>query len=121
VRIQGELLNLGISVSATAIASVLRSSGLGPAPRRIGPTWSEFLRAQAQSMLGSGLRFAVGDDGLHGAAAEPSGSAEDGPDRQVEADDHLSPVDSVDPRAASRGRRSCRHRIDRTLATDPQE
>jgi hypothetical protein len=45
VRIQGELLKLGISVSATTIATVLRVSGLGPAPRRIGPSWSEFLRA----------------------------------------------------------------------------
>jgi transposase len=101
VRIQGELLKLGISVSATTIATVLRSSGLGPAPRRIGPTWSEFLRAQAQSMLGSGLRFAVGDDGLDGFAAEPRGSAEDGPDRQVEADDNLSLADAAEPRLAS--------------------
>jgi hypothetical protein len=52
MRIEGELLKLGISVSATTIATVLRSSGLGPAPRRIGPSWSEFLRAQAHSMLG---------------------------------------------------------------------
>jgi putative transposase len=36
MRIQGELLKLGISVSATTIASVLRVSGLGPAPRRSG-------------------------------------------------------------------------------------
>ncbi len=37
-------------VSATTIATVLRRYGLGPAPRR-GPTWSEFLRAQAAGML----------------------------------------------------------------------
>jgi hypothetical protein len=55
MRIQGELLKLGINVSATTVATVLRVSGLGPAPRRIGPSWSEFLRAQAQSMLGAGL------------------------------------------------------------------
>src|SRR5262249_20653738 len=55
VRIQGELLKLGISISATTIATVLRVSGLGPAPRRIGPSWSEFLRAQAPSMLDAGL------------------------------------------------------------------
>jgi hypothetical protein len=47
LRIKGELLKLGITVSATTIANVLRRRGLGPAPRRIGPTWSEFLRAQA--------------------------------------------------------------------------
>jgi homeodomain-containing protein len=70
VRIQGELLKLGISVSATTVANVLRSFGVGPAPRRIGPTWSEFLRAQAQSMLGGNLGSALGDDRLACARAE---------------------------------------------------
>jgi hypothetical protein len=55
MRVQGELLKLGINVSATTVATALRVSGLGPAPRRVGPSWSEFLRAQAQSMLGAGL------------------------------------------------------------------
>jgi len=48
MRIQGELKGLGISVSATTIATVLRSARLGPAPRRIGPSWSEFLRGSAR-------------------------------------------------------------------------
>jgi hypothetical protein len=55
MRIRGELLKLGINVSATTIATVLRVSRLGPAPRRIGPSWSQLLRAQAQSMLDAGL------------------------------------------------------------------
>jgi len=50
MRIRGELLKLGVRVSATTIATVLRRSGLGPAPRR-GPTWREFLRHQAAGML----------------------------------------------------------------------
>jgi putative transposase len=50
VRIQGELRKLGIRVGATTIRSVLRRSGFGPAPRRGGPSWGEFLRAQAQGM-----------------------------------------------------------------------
>jgi len=50
LRIRGELLKLGVRVSATTIATVLRRSGLGPAPRR-GPTWSEFLRSQAAGIL----------------------------------------------------------------------
>jgi transposase InsO family protein len=50
VRIQGELRKLGIRVSATSIRRVLRRHGLGPVPRK-GPTWSEFLRAQAKSVL----------------------------------------------------------------------
>ena len=51
MRIEGELLKLGIGVSATTIATVLCRSGLGPAPRRLGPSWSEFLRAQAYGLL----------------------------------------------------------------------
>ncbi len=48
MRIRGELAKLGIRVSATAIRTLLRRSGLGPAPRRSGPTWREFLSAQAE-------------------------------------------------------------------------
>ncbi len=47
----GELAKLGIRVSATAIRTLLRRSGLGPAPRRSGPTWREFLAAQAEGIL----------------------------------------------------------------------
>src|SRR5207237_1435235 len=51
VRISGELAKLGIKVSATKIRGLLRPHGLGPAPRRSGPTWSEFLRAQGAGIL----------------------------------------------------------------------
>jgi putative transposase len=51
VRIQGELRKLGIGVGATTIRSLLRSAGLGPAPRRTGPSWSEFLRLQAGGII----------------------------------------------------------------------
>ncbi len=51
VRIQGELRKLGIAVGATTIRALLRRSGLGPAPRRAGPTWSEFLRTQAAGII----------------------------------------------------------------------
>ena len=63
LRIRGELLKLGIDVSATTIATVLRQSGLDPAPRRIGPTWTQFLRSQACGLLSPGARSEE-DEGL---------------------------------------------------------
>jgi transposase len=51
VRIQGELRKLGVRVGATTIRTLLRQHGLGPAPRRIGPSWADFLRAQAQGIV----------------------------------------------------------------------
>jgi putative transposase len=51
LRIVGELKKLGIPVSKTSVAAVLRQHRLLPAPRRTGPSWSEFLHAQAQLVL----------------------------------------------------------------------
>jgi putative transposase len=50
-RIVGELRKLGLRVSATSVRSVLKRSRIPPAPRRSGPTWREFLRAQAQTVI----------------------------------------------------------------------
>ena len=50
-RIQGELRKLGVTVSATAIRSLLKRHGLTPAPRREGPSWKEFLACQASGIL----------------------------------------------------------------------
>ncbi len=51
VRICGELRKLGIRVGATTIRTLLRRHGLGPAPRRTGPSWTQFLRAQAEGIV----------------------------------------------------------------------
>ena len=51
LRIVGELKKIGVDVSKTSVAAVLRRHGLPPAPRRSGPTWSEFLRTQAKGIL----------------------------------------------------------------------
>jgi transposase InsO family protein len=50
-RIQGELKKLGVSISATAICSLLRRHGFQPAPRRDGPSWKEFLAQQAAGIV----------------------------------------------------------------------
>src|SRR5450756_574956 len=50
-RIRGELLKLEIRISATTVRTILRRGGLDPAPRRAGPTWTEFLRSQAAGIL----------------------------------------------------------------------
>jgi hypothetical protein len=41
VRIRGELAKLGIKVSATKIRTLLRANGIGPAPRRTGPSFGD--------------------------------------------------------------------------------
>ena len=51
VRIGGELRELGIRVGATTIRSLLRTARAGPAPRRTGPSWTDFLQAQAQGII----------------------------------------------------------------------
>ncbi len=50
-RIAGELLKLGLRVSPSTVRRILLAAGSGPAPRRSGPSWRQFLRQQAASML----------------------------------------------------------------------
>jgi putative transposase len=50
-RICGELAKLGFRVSPTSIRRLLASANLEPAPRRSGPSWREFLQAQAASIV----------------------------------------------------------------------
>jgi hypothetical protein len=49
-RIRGELLKLGIRISATTVRTILLRSGLNPAPRRAGPTWTEFRRSSGTAL-----------------------------------------------------------------------
>jgi transposase InsO family protein len=51
LRIVGECRKLAVAVSATTVRNVLRRHRLHPSPRTSGPSWSEFLRAQAAGTL----------------------------------------------------------------------
>src|SRR5437763_5095118 len=46
-RIHGELVGLGYQVAASTVWKILHQAGVDPAPRRAGPTWNQFLTAQA--------------------------------------------------------------------------
>ena len=50
-RIHGELIGLGHRVAASTVWTILKTAGLDPAPRRTGPTWRQFLTAQAHAIL----------------------------------------------------------------------
>ncbi len=42
---------MGVRLSASSVWAILDRHGIGPTPRRSGPTWAEFLRAQATTLL----------------------------------------------------------------------
>src|SRR5438552_2853892 len=42
---------VGVTVAPSTVWEILRAAGIGPAPRRSGPTWRQFLAAQAAGIL----------------------------------------------------------------------
>ena len=40
---QGELVKLGHPIAASTVWQIMHDAGIGPAPRRTGPTWKQFL------------------------------------------------------------------------------
>ena len=50
-RIHGELIKLGVTVAPSTVYEILRAAGIDPAPRRAGPTWRQFLTAQATGII----------------------------------------------------------------------
>ena len=50
-RIQGELAGVGYRVAASTVWAILRRAGVDPAPRRSGPSWRQFLTAQARGII----------------------------------------------------------------------
>jgi putative transposase len=50
-RIHGELTKLGVILAPSTVWEILHAAGIDPAPRRSGPTWRQFLHAQAAGIL----------------------------------------------------------------------
>ena len=50
-RIHGELIKLGVTVAPSTVYAILRAAGIDPAPRQAGPTWRQFLTAQATGII----------------------------------------------------------------------
>ena len=70
-RVHGELPVLGVKVAASTVWEILHDAGIDPAPERSSTTWADFLRSQAEGLLGcdffetvtlSGARLYVGSD-----------------------------------------------------------
>jgi putative transposase len=49
--VQGELVRLGHRIAASTVWQILHDAGIDPAPHRSGPTWRQFLTAQAKAVL----------------------------------------------------------------------
>ena len=50
-HVQGELVKLGYQIAASTVWQILHDAGMDPAPRRTGPTWKQFLTAQARGIF----------------------------------------------------------------------
>ena len=54
-RVEGELVKLGHTISASTVWQILNATGIDPAPRRTGPTWKQTLATQARGVLAVGF------------------------------------------------------------------
>ena len=66
-RIHGELAGLGVKAAAPTGGEILKTNGTGPARRRTGPAWSQFLRSPTGAILAGGFFTA----GLPGSTPGP--------------------------------------------------
>ena len=54
-RIHGDTVGLGYQIGASTVWTILHNAGIDPSPRRAGPTWRQFLQAQAHAILACDL------------------------------------------------------------------
>ena len=64
-RIHGEMAGLGVKVAPSTAWEILKNAGIDPASRRTAPTWSQFLRSQADAILACDFFTADLLDGTH--------------------------------------------------------
>jgi putative transposase len=50
-RIQGELARMGVALAPSSVWAILDRHNVDPSPMRKGPSWNEFVRSQASSVL----------------------------------------------------------------------
>jgi len=50
-RIHGELATMGIVIAPSSVWAILKRHGIEPSPRRLGPTWAEFVAVQAKGLM----------------------------------------------------------------------
>ena len=74
-RIHGQLADLGVKVAAPAVREILKKAGIGPAPRRTGPPWPQFMRSQAEAILACDLFTADLLDGTQAYVLAVTGHA----------------------------------------------
>ena len=48
---RGELATMGVVIAGSSVWAILKRHGVDPSPRRSGPTWAEFLAAQAKGLM----------------------------------------------------------------------
>jgi putative transposase len=49
--VQGQLVRLGHPIAASTVWQILHGAGIDPADRHTGPTWKQFLTAQARGVI----------------------------------------------------------------------
>jgi len=70
--VHGELAGLGYRIGASTVWKILRAAGIDPAPRRAGPTWSQFLVLQRQLAEWIASSAIVAEAGLVLASSSPA-------------------------------------------------
>jgi putative transposase len=44
-------MKLGVTIAPSTVWKILHAAGIDPAPRRLGPSWRQFLHAQAAGIV----------------------------------------------------------------------